>query len=66
MVWSFGQSSRQFFGSSVSWQCRHRWEDNIKMGFQEARWEGMDWIDLAVDRVRWWAHISAVLNLQVP
>jgi len=36
------------------------------MGFQEARWEGMDWIDLAVDRVRWWAHISAVLNLQVP
>ena len=27
-----------------------RWGDNIKMGVQEMRWEGMDWIDLAQDR----------------
>ena len=26
---------------------RSRWEDNIEMDFQVARWEGMDWIDLA-------------------
>ena len=25
---------------------RRRWEDNIKMDFQEVRWGGMDWIDL--------------------
>jgi len=25
---------------------RRRWEDNIKMVFQEVRW-GVDWIDLA-------------------
>jgi hypothetical protein len=26
---------------------RLRWEDNIKMDFQEIGWGGMDWIDLA-------------------
>jgi hypothetical protein len=27
---------------------------------------GMDWIDMAQDRVRWWALVSAVMNLRVP
>jgi hypothetical protein len=26
---------------------RRRWEDNIKMGVQEVKCGGMDWIDLA-------------------
>ena len=26
---------------------RHRWEDNIKMDFQEVGWGSMNWIDLA-------------------
>jgi hypothetical protein len=26
---------------------RHRWENNIKMYFQEVGCRGMDWIDLA-------------------
>jgi len=25
---------------------KHTWEDNIKMGLQEAEWKGLDWIDL--------------------
>jgi len=29
---------------------RRKWEDNIKMDFQEAGCGGMDWIDLAQDR----------------
>jgi hypothetical protein len=30
-------------------------------------WDGgMDWIDLAQDRDRWWAHMNAVMNLLVP
>jgi len=45
---------------------RHRWEDNIKMDFQEVGCGGMDWIELAQDRYRWWARVNAVLNLQVP
>jgi len=45
---------------------RLRWEDNIKMDFQEAGCEGMDWMDLAQDRDRWRALVHAVLNLRVP
>ena len=33
---------------------RHRWEDNIKMDLQEVGCGGMDWIELAQDRDRWW------------
>ena len=29
---------------------RHRWKDNMKIGLQEVRWGGMDWIDVAQDR----------------
>jgi hypothetical protein len=32
---------------------RHRWECNIKMDLREIGWGGMDWIDLAQDRVQW-------------
>ena len=28
--------------------------------------EGMDWIDLAQNRDRWWALVNAVMNLWVP
>ena len=31
---------------------RHRWEDNIKMDFQEVRCEEAYWIDLAQDKDR--------------
>jgi hypothetical protein len=40
-----------------------RWDDNIKMDLQEVRREGMDWIDLALDRERWRALVNAVMNL---
>jgi hypothetical protein len=45
---------------------RRRWEDNIKMNLQEVGWGGMDWIDLAQDRDRWRALVSALMNLRVP
>jgi hypothetical protein len=41
-------------------------EDNIKMDLQEVGWEGLDWIDMAQDRDRWWALVNAVMNLRVP
>jgi hypothetical protein len=43
-----------------------RWEDNIKMDLKEVEWEGVDWIDMAQDRNRWRALVSAVMNLRVP
>jgi len=45
---------------------RHRWEDNIKMDLQEVGCRGMDWIELAQDRNRWRALVTAVMNLRVP
>jgi hypothetical protein len=50
-------------------QCgrpRLRWEDYIKMDFQEVGCGGVDWIELAQDRDRWWALVNAVMNLWVP
>ena len=45
---------------------RRRWKDNIKMDLQEVGCCGMDWIELAQDRDRWRALVSAVMNLRVP
>ena len=41
-----------------------RWEDNIKMDYQQVGCEGMDWIELAQDKERWRALVSAVMKLQ--
>ena len=43
-----------------------RCEDNIKMDLQEVRCGGMDWIELALDRDRWWELVNVVLNLRGP
>ena len=43
-----------------------RCKDNIKMDIQKVMCGGMDWIDLALDRDRWWAVVNAVMKLRVP
>ena len=43
-----------------------RWEDNIKMDLQEVGCGVMDWIELAEDKDRWRALVTAELNLRVP
>jgi hypothetical protein len=45
---------------------RHRWEDNIKMDFQEVGGGFGDWMELVQDRDRWRALVSTVKNLRVP
>jgi len=45
---------------------RRRWEDNINMDLQEVECWGVDWIELAQDRDRWRALVTAVMNIQVP
>ena len=45
---------------------RHRWENNIEMDLQEVECGGKDWIELAQDKDRWRALVTAVRNLRVP
>jgi hypothetical protein len=44
---------------------RRRWEDGIRMDLREIGLEGVDCIRLAQDRDRWWAVVSAGMNLSV-
>jgi hypothetical protein len=44
---------------------RRRWEVGIKMDLREIGWGGVEWIQLAQDRDRWRAVVSAVMNLRV-
>jgi len=36
------------------------------MDLQEVGFEGIDWINVADDRDRWWALVNVVMNLLVP
>jgi hypothetical protein len=45
---------------------RCRWEDNIKMDLREIGIDGVNWIRLAQNRVRWRAFVNRVMNLRAP
>jgi hypothetical protein len=45
---------------------RHKWEDNIKMDLREIEIDGVNWIQLARERVQWRAFVNTVMNLRVP
>jgi hypothetical protein len=45
---------------------RCRWEDNIKMDVREVGMDGVNWIRLAQDRVRWRAFVNTVMNVRFP
>jgi hypothetical protein len=36
------------------------------MDIKEIELDGVDWIDLAQNRGKWWAVVKAVMNLRVP
>jgi hypothetical protein len=40
--------------------------DDIKMELREIGWDGMDWIELALDRDQWRALVDMVINLWIP
>jgi hypothetical protein len=43
-----------------------RWEDNIKPDLREISIDGVNWIQLAQDRVQWRDFLKTVMNLRVP
>jgi hypothetical protein len=44
---------------------RRRWEDNIKMDLRETGIDGVNWMQLAQDRVQWRDCVNTVTNLRV-
>jgi hypothetical protein len=57
---------RVLVGKRPMGRPRRRWEDNIKMDFQEVGGGCGDWMELVQDRIRWRALVSMVKNFRVP
>ena len=57
---------RVLVGKPEGKRPRGRTQDNIKMDLQEVGCGGIDWIELAQDRDRWWALLNEVMNFRVP
>jgi hypothetical protein len=54
----------KFLSVNLKVRDHSEWEDNIKMDLWEIRWEGVDWIHLAQDRVQWRVLLKTVMNFQ--
>jgi hypothetical protein len=53
----------------MSSTLKEHWEDlstdkenSTKMDLEEIKWEGMDWINLAQDRNKWYPFVNEVIN----
>jgi hypothetical protein len=74
VAWTFGIQGgsvyRVFIGRPEGKRSlgrpKYRWENNIKLDFREIGIDGANWIQLAQDRVQWWACVNTVMNLRVP
>jgi hypothetical protein len=53
-------------GKRLLGRPRLRWEDNIKMDFQDVRGARRDWMELAQDRDSCRAVVGTVRNFRVP
>jgi hypothetical protein len=53
-------------GKRLLGRPRRRWEDNIKKDLREIGWDGVHWIDLALDREQWRALVNTVMNIRIP
>jgi hypothetical protein len=47
-------------------RLRRIWDDYIKTDLRETGIDGANWIQLAQDRVEWWAFVNTVMNFRVP
>ena len=54
------------FGGKISFgRLELRWGHNIKIELQEIGLDGLDWVRLVLDRVKWRAYVSMVQNRRV-
>jgi hypothetical protein len=45
---------------------RNRWVDNVKMDHREAKWGGLNWIDLDQNRGQWRGFVNTVMSFRIP
>jgi hypothetical protein len=45
---------------------RRIWEDNIKMDLSDMDFDGVDWVHLAQDMIRWRVLVNTIINRFVP
>jgi hypothetical protein len=53
-------------GKRLLGRPRHWWEDNIKLDLREIGIDGVNYIQLAQNRVWWQAFVNTVMSLRVP
>ena len=53
-------------GNKLLGKPRCRWKDNTNMDLQEVGCGYMDWIELAQDRDKWRALVTAVMKFRFP
>jgi hypothetical protein len=41
---------------------RRRWDDSVKLDLREIGFDGANWLQLAQNRVQWWAFANTVMN----
>ena len=61
-----GWSAFKILTGKPTGRPRGRWEDNIRMVFEEIGINAGNWVDSAQDRNYWRALVNAALNLRVP
>jgi hypothetical protein len=47
---------RKFYSKNLQiiiGKSRHKWENTIKMYFDQMEYKGLEWIDLAQEKVHW-------------
>jgi hypothetical protein len=42
-----------------------KWNNRISVDHNKNSWVGVDWIDMAQDKHKWWAVVNAFMNLRV-
>jgi hypothetical protein len=45
---------------------RRKLQNDIKMDLREIGIDGANWVQLAQDRVQWWAFVNTIMKLRVP
>jgi hypothetical protein len=69
-IWERRSEYRDFVGKPIRkgplGRHRYRLEGNIRMDFQEIKWEGIDRIDVAQDRDSSWAVVNTDMKIRFP